>query len=204
MLKQIVFDFGGVILNLDGVYSSYPAHLSEIFNLPLAETQSLWALHKTSVMTGQETPADFLARMKRELNLTFDLSDGLALWEKRNTITKDRIDWKLIAMIAELKSKYQIHILTDQIQLKNGSDAWIEEINQHFTTILRSYEQGFCKPDPAAYQNLLTKIRALHQPETVLFIDDTEKNIIAAEKAGIRGLAYRFGDCEALTLTLHM
>src|SRR5690606_23431252 len=143
MIKHIVFDFGGVILDLDGVHTGYPDDLALIFNLPIEETKKIWDTHKTSVMTGKETPKEFLARMKNELERVFDLEEGIAFWEKRNAITKERIDWDLIKMLESLKSSYQVHMLTDQIPLDNGAKAWIQDINQHFHTIFRSYEQGF-------------------------------------------------------------
>lgn len=198
MIQNIVFDFGGVILDLDGVHTGYPDDLARIFNLPLEVTKKIWDTHKTSVMTGKETPKEFLARMKNELQLVFDLEEGIDFWEKSNAITKERIDWDLIKMLVSLKSNYQVHMLTDQIQLANGAEAWIQDINQHFHTIFRSYEQGFRKPFPESYHNLLVKINALNNPDSVAFIDDSSANIDAANTVGIHGILYTFKDHESL------
>lgn len=192
MIKHIVFDFGGVLLDLDGVHTGYPDDLAIIFDLPVEKTKKIWNEHKTSVMTGKETPKEFLSRMKSELQLDFNVDEGITFWEKRNALSQERIDWELVSAIDILKQKYHVHMLTDQIHLDNGAKNWIDKINRHFHTILRSYEEGYRKPSPEAYQNLLKKIKALHKPESVVFIDDNQENIEAAAKAGIQGILYIF------------
>jgi HAD superfamily hydrolase (TIGR01509 family) len=41
---------------------------------------------------------------------------------------------------------------------------------------------------------MLKKISADTQPETVVFIDDNQKNIEAAEEVGIHGILYTYKD----------
>jgi FMN phosphatase YigB (HAD superfamily) len=136
--------------------------------------------------------------MKREQNFDFDLERGITYWEEQNIIDKSRIDWELVARIHELKSRYKIHMLTDQIQLQNGASAWIDKINDHFHTILRSYEQGYRKPFPESYKNLLQKIGAVDEPQSVIFIDDNSKNVAAANELGIHGILYQFHNHDLL------
>lgn len=198
MIQHIVFDFGGVLLDLDGVHTGYPDVLAVIFDVPIATAKDIWSKNKTSVIAGKETPEEFLNRTKEELKLSFDVGQGLEYWKQQNIITKERIDWELVTKLEELKAKYQIHMLTDQIQLTNGAEEWIDDINRHFHTIVRSFEHGVRKPFPEAYQNLLRVIAATANPETVLFIDDNAENIQAAEAAGIHGLLYRFKDHASL------
>lgn len=198
MIKHIVFDFGGVILDLDGVHTGYPDNLAVIFNIPIVEAKKLWDENKTSVITGKETPKEFLARMKKDHQFDFDVETGINYWEEKNIIAENRIDWELLELIKDLSNNYQIHMLTDQIQLKNGASAWIDQVETHFHTILRSYEQGLRKPFPEAYQNLLEKIGATNEPSSVLFIDDNLENIEASTKMGIQSLLYQFKDHAAI------
>lgn len=203
MIKHIVFDFGGVILDLDGVHTGYPDYLATIFQISVAEAKKIWDEHKTGVITGQESPQEFLQRMKQERHFEFDVKEGLAYWEEKNRFTRQRIDWELIKMLEKLKSQYQVHMLTDQIRLSNGAEAWMNEINQHFHTIFRSYEQGFRKPFPEAYQNLLLKIQAEKSAHSVIFIDDSAANIDAANEIGIHGILYNFKNHTLLEQELH-
>lgn len=194
MIQHIVFDFGGVILDLDGVHTGYPDNLAVIFKVPVEKAVQIWNDHKTSVITGKETPKNFLARMKSEHGFEFDIEEGIAYWEEQNIIDQSRIDWELLDFIGRLKQKYQVHILTDQIQLKNGASAWIDKVDTQFHTIFRSYEEGYRKPFPEAYLNLLTKIQATNDPGSVIFIDDSQSNIEAANELGIHGILYTFKD----------
>lgn len=194
MIQHLVFDFGGVILDLDGVHTGYPDNLAVIFDVPVEEAVKIWAENKTAVITGQETPREFLARMKKERGFPFNLEEGLAYWEEENIIEASRIDWDLLEYLGNLCQRYQIHMLTDQIQLQNGASAWIDKVDTRFHTILRSYEQGFRKPFPEAYHNLLAKIGATDTPESVVFIDDNAENIEAAQAVGIHGIEYTFKD----------
>jgi epoxide hydrolase-like predicted phosphatase len=199
MIKHIVFDFGGVFLDLDGVATGYPRILATIFNLPLEQVQPIWADHKILITTGQESPAEFLARMKQVLGLDFNVAEGLAFWEKSNLISRERIDWDLVEILKELKQAYQVHMLSDQIKLNNGAADWLPaEVESHFETLLRSHEQGFRKPDLAAFKNLLAKIQAEENPSSVVFIDDLPQNIEAAEKLGIKGILYTFKNHDLL------
>ncbi len=196
MIKHIVFDFGGVILDLDGVHTGYPDDLAKIFGISIQEAVELWNTNKTSVMTGKESPKQFLERIKTEYNFIFDLQAGLEFWERRNYITKVRIDWQLVQMLEQLKTNYRLHMLTDQIQLNNSAVDWKNEFETHFHTILRSYEEGFRKPDAAAFQNLLSRINA--GTNEVIFIDDALINCQAAEAIGIAALQYKYKDHQQL------
>lgn len=198
MIQHIVFDFGGVILDLDGVHTGYPDNLSIIFDIPIEDAVEIWSSNKTSVITGKETPKEFLARIKKEYNFNFDLEDGINYWEEQNIIDKSRIDWDLLDFIQDLKIKYKIHMLTDQIQLQNGASAWIDKIDTRFHTILRSYEQGFRKPFPESYLNMLQKINAVENPASVVFIDDNKANIDASNEMGIHSILYSFKDHDLL------
>lgn len=202
MIKHIVFDFGGVILDLDGVHTGYPDNLAVIFKVPIERAVEIWNENKTQVITGKETPKEFLARMRAEKQFEFDIDEGISYWEDQNIIDRSRIDWELLEHIERLQRNYQIHMLTDQIQLKNGASAWIDTVDNRFHTVLRSYEQGYRKPFTEAYLNMLAKVGASNEAESVVFVDDNEANIKAARELGIHAILYRFQDHKTLTDSL--
>lgn len=51
-----------------------------------------------------------------------------------------------------------------------------------------SYELGLIKPDPEIYKVVLQKLHA--QPQETMFIDDSQKNILAAKALGINGIVF--------------
>ncbi|MGM9759892.1 MAG: HAD family hydrolase [Parabacteroides sp.] len=58
-------------------------------------------------------------------------------------------------------------------------------ITDYFDRLFCSYEMHVCKPDPAIFLQALAAEQAL--PEETLFVDDSLKNVQAAEAVGIRG-----------------
>lgn len=196
MIKHIIFDFGGVILNLSGKHSGIPDDLVAVFGISLEEAQSFWNENKTGLLTGEVSIENFIKDLAQHFSLTIDINQVFAAWTQQNTITEKQIDWELISCIQDLKARYKVHMLTDQIALDNGSAAWRHKIDDHFHTFFRSYEQGFRKPDPESFLNVLKQLGA--QPEECVFIDDTLKNIEAAQQLGIHSILYTFGSSSTL------
>jgi putative hydrolase of the HAD superfamily len=65
---------------------------------------------------------------------------------------------------------------------------WLDQFD-HLTW---SCELGVVKPDPAIYLHTLKKLQAL--PQQTLFIDNLEKNIVAAESVGLQALLFTHVD----------
>lgn len=95
----------------------------------------------------------------------------------------------LIEHIRELKSSgLKIAILS------NVSTDWIQTTfltpaeMKLFDAFVLSYQVGMVKPDPAIYK--LAAQRLNQQPSECLFIDDGERNVLAAERVGMKALLY--------------
>jgi HAD superfamily hydrolase (TIGR01509 family) len=63
-----------------------------------------------------------------------------------------------------------------------------------FDAVVFSWHKGNLKPSPASFEDILSQLGVAK--DEVIFIDDTEKNIFAAEKCGIRSI--RFESVERL------
>ena len=59
-------------------------------------------------------------------------------------------------------------------------------IEHYFAKLYCSYEMGVCKPDEEFFKKILREEGL--QPSEVVFVDDSAKNIYAAEALGIRGV----------------
>ena len=66
------------------------------------------------------------------------------------------------------------------------SDAKIELAKPEY--IFVSYELGLLKPDIKIFQTLADRLQTI--PTQILFIDDKERNITAAQKIGINGIIF--------------
>ena len=56
----------------------------------------------------------------------------------------------------------------------------------HFERVFMSHEMGVRKPEPAAYERVLAYLEA--PPGRVVFVDDNERNVRAAEALGMKGI----------------
>lgn len=84
--------------------------------------------------------------------------------------------------------------------LSNNLPGWFEywdserNLRDVFDLVILSYETGLIKPDPEIYRLACRELGL--SPEEVLFIDDGEKNVSAAQEVGLQGLI--FGSNEVL------
>lgn len=189
MIKAILFDFGGVILNLKKKPSiNIPQSLSALFEISLKKANSLWQENKEKVCVGKETPQQFLSRMKKITGSRQAVNKLYKKWEIMNLKEKDLIDWKLLAYIQNLRNKFKVYILSNTIDIAQN-DSLSKKIYSFFDGCFLSCKEGYKKPDKEAFFNALNKIKV--KPEEVVLIDDTQANILAAKKLGIKSFLYQ-------------
>ena len=61
-----------------------------------------------------------------------------------------------------------------------------------FEPVILSYKEGYSKPDPRIYQIAIQRTGA--RPQEILFIDNMEKNIEAAQAAGLKTIQAKNSD----------
>ncbi|SEI59837.1 putative hydrolase of the HAD superfamily [Dyadobacter koreensis] len=186
-IKNIIFDLGDVILNIDvplasssfGKLSGREQH--EI--LTLFKEKELFRLFETGLVD-----EDAFRNMIRELLEFPDWSEEIidTAW---NSLLLD-IPPARIELIKELGKNYRLFLLsnTSSIHIKQVNKilhaaSGVEKLDDLFEKVYLSYEMGLMKPDPAIYLQVL-KESGLVAEET-LFLDDNADNIAAAAKLGI-------------------
>jgi len=103
----------------------------------------------------------------------------------RSLLLPNRDLWKLAQNFAE---RYDQYILT------NHGREWAEfirikwDVDKYFKGIFCSAWMGIAKPDIAFFESALKGSNK--QPENILYIDDSQKNIEAAGTLGISGIVY--------------
>jgi putative hydrolase of the HAD superfamily len=188
MYKHIIFDFGGVFLDLGGKHSGVPRDLAGIFRITEERAEEYWDANKKGMLTGKETAKEFLRRMSDDLGVRIDVGMACEEWKSRYSPGRERIDWELLDYAKRLKKRYRVHILTDTIDLGAERGRWVSEVDRHFENVFRSHEEGLKKPDREAFLNALGKIRA--KPEECVFVDDSQANVDAASRLGMKGIKY--------------
>lgn len=181
MIKNIVFDFGDIFINLDK-----EATFKELAKLGVhsVSDQMLTIAHQYE--KGEIVTEDFISYFKKEFLLTKE--ELILAW---NAILLDFPIQRLqfLKTLAESK-KYRLFLLsnTNDLHIKWIRNDWGEVLYQEFKNCFEqfylSHEIGFRKPNLDIYEFVL-KENNLKAEET-FFIDDTLENTLAAEKLGVK------------------
>ncbi len=182
--NAIIFDFGGVLLRTrdHSLRIKWEEKLGlkrwefedYIFNGPVGKKAQL----------GQASWDEVWA----DAGEKFRLAAAETAQARQDFFGGDVLDEGLVALIRQLKARYTIGLLSNTW----FSDGW-EMLRQfdiadafHFT--LTSAEVGVMKPDARIYQIALQ--RAKTAPSQSLFVDDSERNILAARKLGMQTIHF--------------
>ncbi|MBT8223820.1 MAG: HAD family phosphatase [Eudoraea sp.] len=181
MIKNIIFDFGDVFINLDKA-----ATLRELNRLGLNELDpellQLFQAYEKGVLTTavfmEEAKAFFPAARSADLT---------AAW---NAILLDFPEYRLHFLESFFKTtSYRMFLLSNTNALHMAHVAQTmgkpryERFLNCFQHVYLSYEMQMRKPDPEIFQYVLDRHKL--KPEETLFIDDTLENIIVASDLGI-------------------
>lgn len=183
MIKTIIFDFGGIISENADSWNTMYKRIPERTNLTTEELDEIWKENWIEVSIGKKDLTDildiFVGRSKNKITTK-------ELLEIYSSDTK--LDEDVLEVIRELKNKgFRVIILSNESRV--GEKIRLGKIEKFVDKIYSSSSIGLRKPDPQIFNHILSK-ENLERGET-LFIDDKDRNIIAAEALGIKGIVYR-------------
>lgn len=186
-IKNIIFDLGDVILNIDvPVASKSFAELSGREQAEILELFSQNALFR-QFETGELDEAGFRNYVRKILDFS-DLSDD-AIDTAWNSLLLD-LPPERVELLQKLAVNYRLFLLSNtssihitQVNKILEASTGVEKLEDLFETVFLSYEMGLMKPDPRIYQKVLEQ--AGLKAEETLFLDDNLANIEAASRLGI-------------------
>ncbi|MFZ4401589.1 MAG: HAD family hydrolase [Bacteroidales bacterium] len=184
-IKNIIFDFGGVILNID--YQRTIQAFNEIgFNdFEKAYSKASQHLLFDRLETGEISAQEFRDGIRKVTGI--NLNDVVIdfAWNK---IILD-LPEKRIRLLKELKSKYKTFLLSNtnkihyDIYSKDLQKYGFQHFNEIFEKAYFSFELGMRKPNREIFEFVLNEQKLI--PDETLFIDDSIQHIETAEKMGI-------------------
>jgi len=186
-IKNIIFDLGGVIINLS-VEKTYQA-FSELSGKPLEEIKKI--VHQNAFFNqyeeGMIEDADFRIHLRKVLNLNVNDSVLDHAW---NAMLLD-IPIERIHLLEELKNRFQLFLLsnTNNIHLQ-CFNSQVEQltgfatIDQYFHHAYYSHLLKMRKPGVEIYEHVLHSSNLI--PHETIFLDDNKDNLVGANKAGIK------------------
>ena len=168
-IKNIIFDLGGVILNLDNrrTEDAFVARISD---------------------------REFIDSVRQLTGLAVPDQDIIDSW---NALLLD-FPAERIQLLKELRKNYRLFLFsnTNALHLAALQQIWTGtfgdgSLDQHFEKTYYSHLMGIRKPDRESFEFIL-KENHLNAQET-LFVDDAIINVEGAELAGLKGLFLRPG-----------
>lgn len=187
-IKNIVFDLGDVIINID-----VPRTAQAFASLSGRELAEVTRLFKEADVfsrfeTGQLDAPAFRTYLRELLESTH--WEDHALDTAWNTLLLD-IPAERIDLIKKLSTRYRLFLLsnTSSIHVEAVNEilhrtSGVRKLNDLFERLFLSYEMGVMKPHAVIYEKVLAEA-GINARET-LFLDDNPDNIRAAAELGIQ------------------
>lgn len=194
-IKNIIFDLGGVIINLD-----YNKTRNAFVALGLNDFDEIYSQSQQNGFfdtfdKGQLSPEEFRTEIRRHLNAEKSDSEIDAAWDAMLL----NVPQEKLELLQSLKTKYRTFLLsnTNVIHVKNFSAALqksygFSDFSAHFEKCYYSCDIGMRKPDAEIFQFVLDQ-NNLNAGET-LFIDDSIQHIEGAKQLNIQTLFYKPGE----------
>ena len=188
-IKNIIFDLGGVIINLDINRSIEALQKLCKANCQIAYNQREQSQLFDMLETGVSSPDQFRAGLREAYGITAPDEEIDAAWNAMLLdIPQERID-----LLLELGRKYRIFLLsnTNAIHQKRFNEIvahsfTIPSLDSLFEQAYYSHLIGKRKPDALVFEEIIA-MNKLQKHET-LFIDDSIQHIESANKVGLQTL----------------
>ena len=201
MIKNLIFDLAGVVMNLNITrdvaalnYAGFPC-FEECCSNPVIRVPML------KFLNGLCSEEEFLRNIRPLCNP--DATDDDIRWAMNAVL--DDIPAKRIEMIIELRKRYKVYLLTNIYHYAwNHAVREIEEkgfgVNDVFDRVFLSYEMGLAKPDLRIYRKVIEETAIL--PEETIYFDDNKENIAAGKEMGFDSRLVEMNNLESLISNL--
>lgn len=184
MIKNIVFDLGGVLLTDDD--AGFLFENEELLTRIAADKETLevvWNKHWKDVGEKRLTITEFYNVLQDELTGTHDEEFSKRLFE----IYKEKTtSLPLLETLPILSKNYNLYSLTNIFSEGLAYKREKYELDKYFKFIAASCDVGLSKPDSKIFDYLINTTKIIAS-ETV-FVDDRDKNILAARAMGFNAI----------------
>lgn len=190
-IEAIIFDFGGVIIQLN-----YQATIDAFKKLGIENFDEMYSQAQQSnlfddIETGKISSQRFINGLLDYLPPNISPNKVVEAWNAMIlNVPKQNID-----LLDELSKKYRIFLLSNTNELhitqayRNWNKVAEKPINTYFEKIYLSHEIGMRKPNGEIFE-LVCKENNLNL-KTTLFIDDSEQHIIGAQTIGLKTIHHK-------------
>ena len=185
MIRTIIFDIGNVltVFGWKDFLRSFGFDPETEEKVAKATMDNVfWNEFDRGQLSDEEMLAGFIRNdpsVEKEIRQIFENMHGILT----------RADYA-IPWIRELKAAgYQVLVLSYFYEKVARDNPDALDFLEYVDGGILSYRDGVIKPDPAIYRLLISRYDL--KPEECVFLDDTQKNLDAAEKFGIHTILFR-------------
>jgi putative hydrolase of the HAD superfamily len=179
-VRHVLFDADGVLQHIpDGWYAAVEGYLGDRTREFLLETWS----EELPMLVGDGDYLPVLADGLRRYGVTVPAEDVYrAVWFDALEVVEESF-----TLVRALRAGgYGVHLGTNQESRRVEFMRTTLGYDEEFDTSWYSCEIGVAKPDPRFFLSAADGIGT--DPSTVLFVDDTERNVDGARAAGMAGV----------------
>ena len=187
-MKNIIFDFGGVIINIDTARIGQVLIKKGIDNLEQVHLHLIENDFYNGLETGHVTPQQFRNAIKSVLNINMSDDDIDEAW---NAIILD-IPPERVRLLEAIRKNYSTYLLSntniihyDYYSRYFAAAFGYDQLADIFDRAYFSHEMGLRKPNTEIFKRVLKESALI--PEDTLFIDDVLENVEAAISVGMNG-----------------
>lgn len=187
MIKNIIFDLAGVILNLDIERDTKALNQVGLPDFMGCLAEPAIAEPMVAYLNGLKSEEDFCHELRP--SCLPGITDEEMLWSM-DAVLAD-IPASRLQMLARLKQKYNIYLLSN-IYDKAWKHA-VKEVEQNgfsldqcFDRLFLSHEMQLAKPDPRIFHAVISETELI--PEETIYLDDTRENIEMGNSLGFKSI----------------
>ena len=194
MIKDIVFDFGGVLTLIDAqkalqCFRELGIPNPEEYINPYLQKGPFFALEN-----GDITAEEFCEELSKISGHTITYEQAKKAW--MGFIVE--VQTEFMEYLQQLRPRYRLSVLSNTnpfIQSWARSNEFTpcgKSLDDYFDMLFLSYKMNCSKPGEEIYRKML--LEGNMKAEETLFIDDSDKNIAAARKVGINVIKVANGE----------
>lgn len=194
-IKNIIFDLGGVVINLD-----FNATLTAFEQLGIKDFKNIYSqLSQSSLFDhfdkGTISEDDFFNGIKKQFQLKNSRQELEKAW---NAMLLD-FPKQRIEALKKYKENYRIFLLsnTNETHIREfhktlHQNLGVRDLEGFFEKVYYSCRTGMRKPDKEIFDLVLVENRL--DPKETVFIDDTIHHVEGAKRAGINAVLLEKGE----------
>ena len=193
-IENIIFDLGGVILDVD--YNLTRAAFEKLGVANFDEMYSQANANKLfqKLETGEIDEAEFYKELNDCTGLHLSTEEIKKAWNAMLLSFREGS----LQFLEEIRSKYKVYLLsnTNLIHWNSFKETFHSKkrsktFEEYFDKAFYSFKMGLRKPGEEIFRAVIKELK-IHPAKTV-FIDDSKQNIEAAKKAGLQTILLTAG-----------